>query len=824
MVLLTEVSTLVLADAPTERRLGISAVANGDYRNAVNFFQMALALSDNDQEGWAENAVDLAEAKLRSGDLAGAKEMLAEFRRRLPAHSVGILPGEIMIAERKYAEAEKFFQNLLDSAVEPEQNCKTRYALAMSRIFQKKFAVALTDLEKLEQENADLPSWAARAHLARIYALLASGDLKSAEALLKLGRFRGEQPESYRHLELALLLKEQKFDEFYHQWLEISESASDKPNKLLYDLALSGSHQATEEGKRNAARRLLSDSFHLSGTDLERRNALRELINVEAKDAPEQAADTIKRYLEYYPEADDRVELLLRGARVLATVKSYDRSFELFTLVTGDKRVPLEQRLEIAREAAQAAVVAGQTKFAHTMFQYLIEQAETPEQKLDGNFRYGEFWFREKNYKEAVEHLKLVASSNSEHAEVARYRLLQALVELKQYLEAEPVAEALRGSKDPLHVTCAEFYRALLLEKAGRSVEARSGYQKFLVENPNSEYAPRAQFSVAELALELRDYPVAAEVFLEFARNNPKSPSAPIALYQAVLSNYFAKNLEGTQRSIEILEKSYPNSPVVVASHLQLADYLIRDGNYVEAHRQLSDVEKINASQNPEVASELLYDQAKLAILEQKRDSALSFLDQLLKQYPSSAFGADAALMAGNIKADQGDYHGALRYYDRALTLRPAGGNAELTRGRIADARYNIYATTLDRSDLDQATSIYCELADGSDNPQIMLQSLYKYGQCRELMDGRDEALRAYEKLLYLARDLQKRGIAPDPVWTSRGAYQAVLLNLKVGSPACAMQAFRDIRLYEEMKLPDSGDDFVRIKQEIRQRYNFEEK
>ena len=109
-------------------------------------------------------------------------------------------------------------------------------------------------------------------------------------------------------------------------------------------------------------------------------------------------------------------------------------------------------------------------------------------------------------------------------------------------------------------------------------------------------------------------------------------------------------------------------------------------------------------------------------------------------------------------------------------------------------------------------------------NPQVMLQSLYKYGKCCELMDEREDALRAYEKLLYLAGDLQRRGIAPDPVWTSRGAYQAVLLNLKDGTPASARRALEDIRLYEELKLTGAGEDFARIKQEIKQRYNLEEK
>ena len=823
-MLLVAAAAVHAADEATERRLGIRAVANGDYSNAVNFFKSALALSGEDQEKWAANAVDLAGAKLRTGDLAGAKELLSEFRSRFPARSAGLLPGEIMIAERKYNDAEKFFQSLAANAADPELSCQARYALALSRLHQDKFPAAIADLEQLERENADLPSWAPRAHLTRIYTLLASGDLKAAEELLKQGRYRGELPERYRRLELALMLKRRQFDAFYRLWPEIAAEAGDRQNKLLYDLAVSGALQAAAGGRYDAAVRLLNDGFRFAGTDLERRNALRELINVDAAVDPERAADAIKRYLEFFPEANDRTELLLRGARLLASAKSYERAIALFTQVTGDNRIPTEQRLGAAREAAVTAQAAGRPEVARRMYRYLIEQAETPDQRLEGNYLFGEYSFREKNFRQAADLLKTVAESGSNRADAARYRLLQSLVELKRYKEAEPVAEALRRSPVQIHATSADFYRALLLEKAGRSAEARSEYLKFLVAHPDSEYSPQALFSAAELAMELREYPAAAREFFEFAEKNPKSGSAPAALYQAMQSSYFARNAAETRRAIELLEKKYPDSPVVTESRLQLADYLIRDADYDGALAQLAAVEKYSAAGSPETASELLYDRARIARLQRREEQALKFLERLLKEYPSNAFGADAALAAGNLKADQGNYQEALKFYERALALGPAGRNAELTRGRIADARYNIYAETLDKNDLDQAAAIYRELADGSGNPQVMLQSLYKYGKCCELMDEREDALRAYEKLLYLAGDLQRRGIAPDPVWTSRGAYQAVLLNLKDGTPASARRALEDIRLYEELKLAGAGEDFARIRQEIKQRYNLEEK
>lgn len=825
LLLLFPIVATQALDEATERRLAIRALESGDYSNAINFFKKALALSENDQEKWVANANELAAAMLRSGDLAGAKELLTEFRRRYPARSAGLLPGKILMAEQKYAEAEKFFLTLAGSTVEPELVYQARFELACARFYQNKFSTAIADLEELEQKNVDSPPRASSAHLTRIYMLLAVGKLDIAEKLLKLTKYQNEYPGHYRRLDLYLKLKLRQFDDFYKLWPDVvAEAATRQDYKLLYDLAVSGASQAIESKRLDAAAKLLNDGFRFAGNSLERRNILRELINVYASIDAKQSADAINHYLELFPEADDRTELLLHGAKLLASAKLYDRAISFLKPVIEDYRVPIDQRLGAAKEAATMAQMAGQPEMVRWMYQYMIDQSETIDQKLEGEYLLGEYLFREKKFLQAAIPLKTVALSNSRLADAARYCLLQSLVELKQYQEAEPVAEALRRSSVQKYVSCADFYRAFLLEKAGLRTEARDEYLKFLMAHPNSEYSPRARFSAAELAMELRDYSKAISGFLEFAEKNPKSSSAPVALYQAMQSSCFAGNMAESQRAVELLQKQYPESMLVIEARLQLADYFIQSADYEAAQRQLTEIEKFPGVKSSEIISELLYDHAKIEFLQRQNQSALKFLEQLLSDYSSSTFGAVAALFAGNIKADQREYREALKFYEQALALGVSGNNLELTKGRIADVKYNLYAETLDKSNLDQALAIYQELADNAANPQVILQSLYKYGKCCELMDKRPEALKAYEKLLYLAGDLLQRGITPDLVWTSRGAYQAVLLNLKAGTIESARRALEDIRLYEEFKFTDVKEDFARIKQQIKQHYKFEGK
>ena len=119
--------------------------------------------------------------------------------------------------------------------------------------------------------------------------------------------------------------------------------------------------------------------------------------------------------------------------------------------------------------------------------------------------------------------------------------------------------------------------------------------------------------------------------------------------------------------------------------------------------------------------------------------------------------------------------------------------------------------------------SLFGELAEESGDPRLQLQSLYKLGKCRELLGEPGRALDAYSRVLYLALDQKRGGVMPDPVWTGKAGYSAALAGLKRGTPAGARDALRVIGILEELQLP-TGEDFDRIRQEIRRKYNLQRK
>lgn len=811
------------ADEATERRLGDDAFASGDYENAARFYSSARVLAGGNLREWGADTLALARTRLHAGDLEEARRLLEEFRSKLPAESAGLLPGQLLLAERRYPEAESFFRSLRKSASDPATVGAARLALAFTRLRKGDPAGAAGEYAAIETENADLPAVARDARLGRIYALLQAGRQEEARQLFEERRFADEAPREYVQLEAAAALKRKDLKAFLSSWETLEKNPRRYPDALMFDLASEGADLAAGAGDSAFAGRLLNTAFELAGNDQERQNILRRLINLQAKSDPVRAAATLERYLDFFPDAPDRTSLLMQGARLLAGAGRNPEAIALFARITGDNRIPVRFRLEAAQEAAELARRSGDAATELRMLRYLVEQAETPAQRQRGNYLLGEHYFREKNYAKAEEFFRKVEKEGGEQSEAARYWLLHSLFHLKRYKDALPVATQLHDSKNPEYAAEADYYRALLLEKNGELAAARSEYQKFIMLHPKSARVPAATYSAADLAYRQREFAAAAGGFRRYAELAPKAEDAPVALYRAVQAAYFGGMAGEMALALSALDNGYPDSPGAVEARLQIAGSLLRDGRPDEAEKMIQLLASSRRAADPEVAAELLYLRAGLAVAREKPEEALKLYREILDRYVTSGFGADAAFAAGGLLADSGDYAEALKFYRRAKELRPSGVFGDACSGRIADCRYSLYSETLDPADLAAAVDLYRKLSEKAGDGRIRLQSLYKLGKSLELSGESGAALAAYDRLLYLARDQRRSGISPDPVWTGKAAYAACLAYLKEGSPQGAASALRAMAMLKELNLP-VGEEFDRIREEIKRKHNLQEK
>ena len=206
------------ADEATERRLGDDAFASGDYENAARFYSSARVLAGGNLREWGADTLALARTRLHAGDLEEARRLLEEFRSKLPAESAGLLPGQLLLAERRYPEAESFFRSLRKSASDPATVGAARLALAFTRLRKGDPAGAAGEYAAIETENADLPAVARDARLGRIYALLQAGRQEEARQLFEERRFADEAPREYVQLEAAAALKRKDLKAFLSSW------------------------------------------------------------------------------------------------------------------------------------------------------------------------------------------------------------------------------------------------------------------------------------------------------------------------------------------------------------------------------------------------------------------------------------------------------------------------------------------------------------------------------------------------------------------------------------------------------------------------------
>ncbi len=824
VLLIAAVTGVGAADAAVDRRMGNDAFAQGDYANAARFYTAALEADRDDPEAWAADALKLGAARLRSGDREGAQAMLTEFRRRFPARSAGLLPGELLLAENRLDDAEKFFSALTATATTAEEAAAARYTLGAIARQQQRYDDAIAAFQQLARQNADLPQWKQRALNAEIETMIAAGKLDEARnKFAALPQLPGQESAKLQ-LGAKLALSAGDLPGFLNYWKQLDHPENNHPAPELYELAVSAAAMAEKSGKNGTteALALLRAAFRLAPDDAARRDVLRGLINLESQNSPLEAAANIDKYLKFFPNASDRAELLIRGARLMAAQKDAAGALAFYHRITDDQSLSHATRLTAAREAAATAAAAGLNEEAETNFNYLTRQAETPAQREEGHYLYGEYLFAQgKNADAAAEFIAAVKEEGS-RVQQARFWLLQALLRQHKFAEALPVAEALSASTSAAHRAAAGYFRGVILENTGRREEARSSYRKFLLENPESEYVPAALFAAAELALALQDFAAATQEFFRFAERYPNRENTPTALYLAMQSAWFAGQAADIDRALELLDKEHPDSPAAIEARLQLAEFLRQTGDFEGAMRHLAVAEQRNGREKPEFNAELLLIRGRVLFSQRRYEEALRLFETILEQYAATPVAATAAWLAGNLQSDRGLYREALKHYTRARELRPTGSFAQLCDGRIADSRYSLYSDSLEKADLEAARDAYRNLAANAADPRIRLQSLYKLGKCLELEGNAAEALAAYERLLYLAADLKRQGVPPDPVWTGKAAYAAVVAHLKSETPAGAAKALGIIDRINELDLPNE-EEFGPLRKRIVEKYNLQE-
>ena len=790
-------------------QLGDRAFARGDFRAAERFYRKALMLLASPL--WEKGADQLCRTYLELGSVSQADDVLTELKKRCPDYPADILSGMVLAADGNFADAVRAFGHAANrnGPDKPE----AVYRLAAACLASGNYQEALRHFAGLEKLSSS--EYARRGAFGRIYTLIRQGRTDDAASLLR------EFPsgDDADKLEMLRLVRAQDVSGFKSRWMQKRKVFSDpRPDPLLYEICSGGSALALKKNDPELAEGCLRDAFDFAPDDARRKDVMYRLFNLQSRSDPAAAVETVRRYCRAFPDSTAKALLLIQGGRLLAASGKYKEAVDLFGEVIKDRENLLDERRAAAADAAAAAERGGLADEAKKMFDYLITHSVSPEQKQRSELRLAEFCLRNRNYAEAEKFLGQVILQGGKLAEDARTTLLSLLMESKQYGKAKKVAQQLLSAADPDHANFGRCQLAQLSEKERDLPRARALYLEYLKQAPLGAFSPAAHFAAARIAEELGRSEDASAEYLDFARKFPGDVNAAAALFLALRADCLAGRGGIAEKCLSLLAEKHPASREYKAALLQLADHLFRTGS---PERALALLERKGAAPDPEMDPAFALMTARIRLASGNAAGALQTAQTALKTFPGAAQAADLNFLCGNILSDMGETTQALDFFRRAERLRSAGLFGEIVSGRIADCSRTLFSDNgLDKKLIEDAYGRYLKLAADAKLPGLRLQSLCKAAVCCELMKKDAQAVDLYEKTLYFASLLKSENTSPDPVWCARAAYAGARTILKKPRPERLVRALRLIRLYEDLALPETGEDFTALRRELRDSYN----
>jgi TolA-binding protein len=621
-------------------------------------------------------------------------------------------------------------------------------------------------------------------------------------------------------LKLLLLIKQKKYAEFIRSYRTSVKKIKLQANAPMYDLCSTAAKYFLIANDIAGATMLLNDAWHFAPTGFDRKKTMRTLINTYVRgNRKGKAVEVAVKYIEFYKDTADAIEVRFQLARLLHTMKKSDDAELVYRTLMSDAAVSLKLRLAAAKELSALFASDKRYDLAEQALDFIYKNGTTDADKYEGRFITGKLYMLQGKYAKAALIFSDTAKQSKTWHDQAIFQQIECLMAVKNYHEALKLAEgALNDGKDSATLKNIAYNRALLLERLGKLKDARTSYLDFVRKYPGSEHAPVALFSAAEIAYNSQKFAMASELFADFARKYSDNDKAPNALYKRLYANYFGGIDEAALKDADNLMKLYPKTKYATAAMFWKVDWLREHRKFPEAVALLKLMQEKYKTDDLTVAQALF----ELAVIDGatgKLDQALESLKIIFNKYSSSPVVSEAYLLAGDTLSRGGKYTQAIEYYARGARLRPDSPLEITCRGRLGDCNFVIFNKTADTKYLDSAITEYNALLKlKSLSPAMRGQTIFKLGRSYELQDSIKQALNCYAEVI-LGYKLDLKG-SPDlsPIWAVKSAYATIVIYLKEGTPESAAKAIGIYKTLQEMDVK-TGEDFTRLIDEIENKY-----
>lgn len=791
--------TVLCADEAAQRRLGDAAFYAGDYLNAISSYKSALILADkeNSVDGWAASALNLGVAYLHNGDIDGAKEIYNQFRKRFPLRSAGTLPGDIMAAESKYADAEAFFQSLLNT--DPSMEDATNFSLATMYMKTGNMEKACAIFEKLAARNNS--PWQASALNELLYTLIRLG--KPTEAVAKIGAI----PVNDRNADVELLLylaeaHSGKISNLKANFNQFLQKMPPSPHVRLMELLSLAAEVAVRDGDHAFAADALNRALSFAVEPHVKQDLQRRLtINMLTGD-PMAAAAEARRYSKDFPEAADRSQLILSVAGELYKKQMYQSALELYSFIV-EGNFTEDDRLIAAAGAAECAEAMQDIAILERFIRFLIMELPL-EEKLQRQCRYAAFLEKHGKYDMAEKELsQAVSTASTSGKQTLIDRLL--FTQLEFYIRCRNT-DGIRNTASKLEKSANRQFKAVAKLELGKLLESASLYQqsrKYFLEAAIAGYEPEqpgAMFLAALMAYKDFDFETAAAELLNVAEKYPEFAKTPEALFMAADIYTTAGNEVKAAQAADTLHRKYPSSQAAAAWILRAAAESSKEKNNDSVIAELQDLERNFAGTSSAGEAALL--RAKLTDRQGKTAEALKIL-QSLHDSDHLSIRAESMMQSAEILFRQKDKLSQAReMFLRCAAVEPGSLRSDVARGRAGDC-VMADKTPLKAEALNWCITQFDQLAHTSNFPQIRIQAFFKAGSARKISGNIKDAISCYEKAIYAACDMANQGITADPVWSMRSCEAALELIAEQSGAGALQHGLQLIERCERLSLPE---------------------
>jgi TolA-binding protein len=806
---------LIAATTADETRLYRVAQATFDDKlYDVSERQLAEFLQKFPQSERADNAQFLlARAQLNQGKWQEAVTSLEDAMARWPdkrPDAIRFWLGEALTHGGKYTDAQARYTEVADKFPRSSYLAQALYGLAFVQIKQDRLDAAGGTLDRLAKlsPKGDL---ALEAELLRGQLYFAAGNYEKADASFSSVGQKAPGARAFYRAQLWLgqsLARRNQFDEALQHFEVVIDAFKSKPNKPVdaqlaaetwyalgwtewqtekFDLAAESFASAltnaqTPQLKRDALLKL-GEAYVRSGKLADGVAKLKEFLQMHASDP---LADEVQMAIANWLFSDNNFSSAL--PEYVQLIAKYPQSALL---------------VEANLNAGWCAWKLKQPADALKFFQQAFTLTKDPELAAEALFKLADAQFALGQYAEAIASYQQLIGGypNAKSLDRAMFQLGEAYRQIRNSEAASATFESLVNQFPASPVAPeAQFNIGLVDVGLGKETDARKAFTVVVEKFPNSEWANRAALAIGETFYREGKYDEALASFQKLMAGGLDTELAQQAFYSYGWGRAMKGEADKTLADFTVFLQKYPQAPLAPDIQFWVADYYLKQKDYVKAQGQFQALAENYATNK--LADSAQFMAGRAAYSRQDYKGAIELFEGLLKKFPESAFRCDARFSEGDALSELGQFDDALLVFDSLVKQFPDCYLACETYGRKGDCQY-----TRDR--YDDAIASYRKALDCAKGASLRAQIQFKIGQCYEKLGKLEDALQFYTKPVY------ESAVAPDP-----NEPQEKFWSCKAGRAAAGIkeqqQQWRDaITLYQKLSetCPDLrplADDRVR--------------